>query len=189
MRRTLTSIPWVSLLCAGALLMGAVACSDDDDTSSADETSSTTTSAPEADGPTTLAHGEDIELVGGIDSGLGNQNLDIDAVEENGEVTGEFRITDQSGTQPPNVFTVECARTDPDDGIVILGGSATDEGLDWNGGFMMALTIKEGDPDSVSIGGNEAGEKSCIELLESIPDDYPESAFVDVEDGYDIETG
>ena len=64
MRRTLTSIPWVSLLCAGALLMGAVACSDDDDTSTADETSSTTTSAPEDDGPTTLAKGEDVELVG-----------------------------------------------------------------------------------------------------------------------------
>jgi hypothetical protein len=142
-----------------------------------------------ADGPTTLAKGEDIELVGGLESGLGNQNLDIDAVEENGEVTGEFRITDQSGTQPPNVFTVECARTDPDDGIVILGGSATDEGLDWNDGYVMALTIKEGDPDSVSIDGNEAGEKSCIELLDSIPDEYPESAFVDVEDGSDIETG
>ena len=62
MRRTLTTIPWVSVLCAGALLMGAVACSDDDDTSSADETSSTTTSAPEADGPTTIAHGETILL-------------------------------------------------------------------------------------------------------------------------------
>ena len=189
MRRTLTSIPWVSLLCAGALVMGAVACSDDDDTSSADEPSSTTTSAPEPDGPTTLAHGEDIELVGGIASGLGNQNLDIDAVEENGEVTGEFRITDQSGTQPPNVFTVECARTDPDDGIVILGGSATGSGLDWNEGFMMALTIREGDPDSVSIGGNDSGAKSCIEHLESIPDEYPDSEFVDVEDGSDIETG
>jgi hypothetical protein len=162
------------------LLLGA--CSDDDP--------STATAEPA--GPTTLAHGEDIELVGGIESGLGNQNLDIDAVEENGEVTGEFRITDQSGTQPPNVFTVECARTDPGDGIVILGGSATDEGLDWNEGFMMALTIKEGDPDSVSIGGNEAGEKSCNELLESIPEDPVtghESDFVDVEDGYDIETG
>ena len=30
MRRTLTSIPWVSMLCAGTLLMGAVACGDDD---------------------------------------------------------------------------------------------------------------------------------------------------------------
>ena len=48
MRRTLPS-----LLCAGALLLGAVACSDDDDTSSVDETSSTTTAAPE--GASTLS--------------------------------------------------------------------------------------------------------------------------------------
>jgi hypothetical protein len=142
------------------------------------------------DGPTTLAKGEDIELVGGASSGLGNQTLNIDAVEEDGEVTGEFRITDSSGTQPPNVFPVECANTDTD-GVVILGGSATDEGLDWNGGFMMALIIREGDPDSVTIYPNE-GAKSCNELLESIPEDPVtghESDFVDVEDGDDIETG
>ena len=48
MRRTLPS-----LLCAGALLLGAVSCSDDDDTSSADEPSSTTTAAPE--GASTLS--------------------------------------------------------------------------------------------------------------------------------------
>jgi hypothetical protein len=161
------------------LLLGA--CSDDDP--------STATAEPA--GPTTLAHGEDIELVGGIESGLGNQNLDIDAVEENGEVTGEFRVTDQSGTQPPNVFTVECARTDPEDDVVILGGSANDEGLDWNGGFMMALIIVEGDPDSVALYPNESAT-SCNELLDSIPEDPVtghESGFVDVEDGSDIETG
>jgi hypothetical protein len=164
------------------LLLGA--CGDDDDSSSA------ATDAA-ADGPTTLAKGEDIELVGGMESGLGNQNLDIDAVEENGEVTGEFRVTDQSGTQPPNVFTVECARTDPEDDVVILGGSANDEGLDWNGGFMMALIIVEGDPDSVALYPNESAT-SCNELLDSIPEDPVtghESGFVDVEDGSDIETG
>ena len=168
-----------SALTAILLLSG---CGDDDDSSS--------TATEAADGPTTLAKGEDIELVGGLDSGLGNQKLNIDAVEENGEVTGEFRVIDSSGTQPPNVFTVECAKTDSD-GIVILGGSATDEGLDWNGGFMMALTIREGDPDSVTIFPNNAAE-SCNELLESIPEDPVtghESDFVPVEDGSDIETG
>ena len=188
--------PTIGLLAIAACLLGAVALAAivaaDRQSVETTDPSNSPTQTTAATGPRTLAHGEDIELVGGIESGLGNQNLDIDAVEENGEVTGEFRITDQSGTQPPNVFTLECARTNPDDGIVMLGGSATDGGLDWPEGFMMAMTIIEGDPDRVSIGGDDSGEKSCIELLESIPDDpdeHPESGFVDVEDGSDIETG
>ena len=56
------------------------------------------------------------------DDDLGGQTLNIDAVEENGEVTGEFRITDD------RVHRVECADTDTD-GVVILGGEVT-KGLD-----------------------------------------------------------
>ena len=73
------------------------------------------TSAPEDDGPTTLAQGEDIELVG--EDGLGGQTLNIDAVEENGEVTGEFRVSEV-------VTRVDCADT-VTDGIVIVGGEVT----------------------------------------------------------------
>lgn len=180
MRRTLTSIPWVSLLCAGALLMGAVACSDDDDTSTADETSSTTTSAPEDDGPTTLAKGADIELVG--DNDLGGQTLNIDAVEENGEVTGEFRITN-------DVITIECADTDTD-GVVILGGEVTTS-ENFPAGELMFLTIREGDPDSVAIGNNADNAGSCTELVESIPDEEltDDRNFDLLEGGSDIETG
>ena len=92
-------------------------------------------------GPTTLAKGEDVELVGGSDSGLGAQTLNINAEEENGKATGEFRITD-------NVIRVDCADTDTD-GVVIVGGEAT-EGPDVAVGDLLALIIREGDPDSVA---------------------------------------
>lgn len=135
-----------------------------------------------ADGPTTLAKGEDVELVGDPGSGLGNETLNITAEEDNGEVTGEFRISD-------NVIRVDCADTDTDD-VVILGGEVTG-GPDFVLEDLLALIIKEGDPDSVSLVGNDVGAESCTELLESIPDELlaDESEFVPVEDGYDIETG
>ena len=189
MRRTLTTIPWVSLLCAGALLMGAVASSYDDD-SSTTTTESTTTEAA-VDGPTTLAQGEDIKLDGS--PGIGTQTLNIDAVEENGEVTGEF----QHGEV---VVRVDCADTDTD-GIVILGGEVTTGAPGFiEVGDRQGLSIKEGDPDSVSLHGPDAGAESCTEYLESIvtddptgrpgtPSAPPTSGFVPVADGYDIETG
>jgi hypothetical protein len=46
------------------------------------------------DGSTTLANGEDVELVGS--DGLGGQTLDISAEEEDGEVTGEVQFTDSA---------------------------------------------------------------------------------------------
>jgi hypothetical protein len=152
------------------------ACSSDDDDSSA-------TASEVADGPTPLAKGQDIELVGGLESGLGNQTLNIDAEEEDGEVTGEFRISE-------NVFTLACADTDTD-GVVILGGAATAGNEFVAEGGLHALIIKEGDPDAVSLYSNDVGAESCTALLESITDDKLANAndFVDVEDGYDIETG
>ena len=56
-----------------------------------------------------------MELVG--DTGLGGQTLNITAEEENGEVTGEFRVNDV-------VVRVDCADTETD-GVVILGGAVT----------------------------------------------------------------
>jgi hypothetical protein len=183
----------VATAASAILLLGA--CSGDDDSSTTTTESSTTTQAPVAS-PTTLAQGEDIELVGGPESGLGNQTLNIDANADNGEVTGEFRVTD-------NVIRVDCADTlrvlrrpppgDSVDGVIILGGEVT-EGPDFaiaGQKVLMALIIKEGDPDSVSLYANEGGADSCTELLESIPDDLlaNQSNFVEVEDGYEIETG
>ena len=65
------------------------------------ESSTTTTEAPD-DGPTTLARGDDVEI-GGF-GGLVGQTLNIDAVEQDGEVTGEFRVNNV-------VVTLQCADT------------------------------------------------------------------------------
>jgi energy-coupling factor transporter ATP-binding protein EcfA2 len=154
------------------------ACSENTDTST------TTAESPPAsgstvDGTTTVAKGEGVALVGA--SGLGNQTLSVSADELDGKVTGEFLISD-------NLIRIDCADTDLD-GIVILGGEAT-EGPDVTSGDLIALIIKEGDPDSVSLYGNDAAAKSCRQLIDSIPDGSldDDSNFVDVEDGYDIVT-
>ena len=164
---------------AASAIMLLSACGSDDNSSTTSSESSTTISAAAAEGPTTFAKGKDVELVG---DGLGNQTLNITAEEEDGEVTGEFRISD-------NVFTLESADTDTD-GVVILGGAATAHNKFVAEGGLHALIIKEGDPDEVSLYSNEVGAESCTALLESITDDKLANAndFVDVEDGYDIET-
>ncbi len=138
--------------------------------------------AAEAAGLTTLANGLNVELVGY--RGLAGQTLNINAEEVNGEVTGEFRVNDV-------VVRVDCANTDTD-GVVILGGAVTaDPGANVGVGELLALIIREGDPDSVSLYANDSGAKSCTELVKSIPDGLltDDGNFVDVEDGYDIETG
>jgi hypothetical protein len=161
------------------------------------EPSSTTTTVAVHNGPITLAHGADIELLGGPGSGLGDQTLNIDVKAEDGEVTGEFRVSD-------NVIRVDCVDTLYTEGfaslyedrVIILGGEVT-EGPDFavaGEDVLLALIIREGDddePDSVSLYSNEIRAESCTELLESISDDLIEddNNFVDVWDGYDIETG
>jgi hypothetical protein len=134
------------------------------------------------DGPTLIARGDDVEMVG--EAGIAEATLNLDAQEEDGEVTGEFRVGDY-------VHTVQCADTSTD-GLVILGGEVT---ASPDGeialGALDALIIREGDPDSVAIIGNESGEASCAALLESIPEDFldDDSNFHDVQNGSDIETG
>jgi hypothetical protein len=149
------------------------ACGGSDDASTTASTLPTTTS--EAPGPTSLAMGDDVELVG--NDGLGAQTLTIHAEEVNGKATGEFRVAD-------NVIRVDCADTDTDS-LVVLGGEVT-EGPDFPPGDLVALIIREGDPDSVSLYANDSGAASCAKLLKSIPDS--KGQFVDVEDGFDIET-
>ena len=134
-------------------------------------------------GPTTLAKGDDVELVGDVSSGgLGAQTLNINAQEENGKATGEFRVTE-------NVIRVDCADTHAD-GLVILGGEVT-EGPDFAAGDLVALIIREGDPDSVALRANDTRAATCAGLLKSIPDGLltNDNNFVDVADGYDIQTG
>lgn len=135
------------------------------------------------DGPTTLANGDDVELVG--EQGLAGQTLDISAEEADGEVTGELRFTDSGGKV---VADVECADTDTD-GVVILGGTVT-ESTDQAITGLVALFIREGDPDRVAVWLDAGENESCDELLENRHDVLDDdSEFVDVEEGDDIETG
>jgi hypothetical protein len=140
------------------------------------------------DGSTTLASGEDVELVG--DDDLGGQTLDISAEEEDGDVTGEVRFTDSDNADSSAVVTVECADTDTD-GVVILGGEVTSSSDSADTvGELVALFIREGDPDSVALWFDAGENRSCSELLANRHDVLDDdSAFVDVEAGSDIETG
>jgi hypothetical protein len=150
---------------AAVAVIALTACGDDDD------------------GPTTLAQGEDVELVG--DEDVGGQTLNISAEEEDGEVSGELRFTDPGGEV---VVAVECADTDTD-GVVILAGTVTESTDDEISG-LVALFIREGDPDSVAVWLDEGDNESCSDLLAGRHDVLEdESAFVEVEDGSDIETG
>lgn len=136
--------------------------------------------ATTAGGPRTLAEATDVLFVG--TEGLAGQTLNVSATEQDGRVTGEFRISS-------NAFQVECANTDTA-GFVILGGVATTS-LDVERGELMALIIKAGSPDAVALWPNTANASSCTELLASIPAGAltDESNFDVVEDGYDIITG
>lgn len=139
------------------------ACSDDDDS-------------------TTLASGKDVELVGTDD--LGGQTLNIDVTQDGDEVTGELRFTDSSGEV---VVAVECADTDTD-GIVILGGTVTESTGDALSG-LVALFIREGDPDRVAVWLDGGENPTCADLLANRHDVLDDdSAFFEVEDGSDIET-
>jgi hypothetical protein len=140
------------------------------------------------DDPTTLASGEDVELAG--DNDLGGQTLDINAEEEDGDVDGEVLFTDSDNADSSAVVTVECADTDTD-GVVILGGEITSSSDSSDTvGDLVALFIREGDPDSVALWFDEGENASCSELVENRHDVLDDdSAFVDVEAGSDIETG
>ena len=168
--------PWAIAGAATAILLLS-ACGDGGDSSTTAAGSSTSTSG--AAGATTIAKGEDVELVGGEHSGLGNQTLNINAEEVNGKATGDsgHRQRDQGRLRGHRHRRPRH-----------LGGKAT-RGPDFAAGDLVALIIREGDPDSVDLRGNDTGAATCTGLLKSIPDDLlnNESNFVAVEDGYDIE--
>ena len=154
------------------VLLGA--CSDDETTAS-------------DDGPTTLAEG-DVTFAGSTH--LGGQTMDITAVEQDGQVTGEARFS--FGT----ILDLQCADTDTD-GLVILGGEATaEEGDSATVGDRVAVIIREGDPDSallwyeLPLPEGEVAAGSCREFLDAIDhDQITDNSLVDIAEGDDIETG
>src|SRR5262245_43728419 len=135
------------------------------------------------DGSTTLANGEDVELDGPRTS-IGGQTLNVSAEEEDGEVTGELRLSGQDGDV---VVAVECADTDTD-GVVILGGTITEPPDDVDISGLVALFVKEGDPDSVAVWFDEGENPSCTDLLASRHDVLDDDSLF-AEAGSDIETG
>ena len=166
---------------AAAVILLLGACGDDDD-------SSTTTTEVADDGSTTLAKG-DVTFVGSTD--LGGQTMDITAVEQDGQVTGEARFS--FGL----LLDLQCADTDTD-GLVILGGEATaEEGDAAAVGDRVAVIIREGDPDGAvlryerPLPEGEVAAGSCQEFLDSISHDQltDEVDFAPVAEDDDIETG
>jgi hypothetical protein len=161
---------------AAVLLLGA--CGDDDD-----EAETTTT---EADGgPMTLARGQDVNFAGGP-PGLSDQTMEIDAVEEDGEVGGELRL-DPSGIE----VGFECADTETE-GRVIVGGKVTSsDDPDTAVESWLSVVIKVGEPDGVVLWFGAPGDyASCDELIDDSKTTFTdEIPFADVADGDDIETG
>ena len=130
------------------------------------------------DGPRLLARGN-VQFVG--EEGLGGNKMDINAAEEqDGKVTGGARFNEI-------VVAFECADTDTD-GVVILGGKVTTPSADdpQGVGELMAVIIREGDPDRVNVWFDSRASESCTDMLRTVPDDLP---FHLVEEGYDIKTG
>ena len=162
-----------AVACTAIAILLLSACGDGDD-------SPTTTSGAADDAPTTLAEGD---VVLRADARHDERTLSVSAVEEDGEVTGEFRMSD-------HVIRIECADTDTD-GVVILGGTVT-AGETVPPGDRLGLIIGEGgsNPDRVLLIGNDSGARSCTEMLEWTLENFPDKRIFDiVKDGYDIETG
>jgi len=180
------------------LLLGA--CSDDgataDDerpTTTLDDGTTTTLEEP----TTTLAKGATIVAKGDVRFAnsselLRGETMDITAVEQDGQVTGEARFSFKT------VLDLQCADTDTD-GLVILGGEVTAEvGDSAKVGDRVAVIIREGDPDGVllwyelPLPEGEVAAGSCQEFVDSLPDDPSTAAgepFADIAEGDDIETG
>ena len=183
----------VAMAATAILLLGA--CSEDEPTTSdegtttSDEGTATsdevTTTLPK--GATILAKG-DVRFASGI---LRGQTMDITAVEQDGDVTGDARFS--FGT----VLDLQCADTGTH-GLVILAGDVTAEHGDAAEiGDRVAVIIREGDPDGallwyeLPLPEGQVAAGSCEQFVDSLPDD-PSTAgepFSDVDDGDDIKTG
>jgi hypothetical protein len=126
--------------------------------------------------------------------GLGGQTMEIAAEVEGGEVTGEARFAlrplyESDPVGFPISVDFECADTQTDD--VVLGGTVTAQSDSANPsvGALMAVIIREGEPDSATVWWDDGMASSCQELLAAVPQPRPDDAFVEVIDGHDIETG
>jgi hypothetical protein len=111
--------------------------------------------------------------------------MDIEVVEEDGEVTGEMSF-DPHGS----VAAVKCADTDTD-GVVIFGAQLTTAPSDGDEevGFWIALAIREGEPDAATIWFSDEGTDSCQAVVDQLRAGGLERELMEkVEDGDDTTT-
>ena len=170
---------WLAVAAATVLLalVGALALLDDDQT--VDITPVTEAPVvPEPpsndDRPTTIAWGEDVGIGGFGGSGLAGQVLNIDVEEQNGEVTGEFRIANV-------VVTLQCMDTrtlsgsDFDRRDLILGGEVTanPDGL----ATLDAVQVTD-DPDGLATHAVNVAVGDRLALIIREDDDRPGSPRV-----------
>jgi hypothetical protein len=182
------AVPRASAVTA-VLLLGA--CSDDDSSTTTAEAGiqdTSTTSTEAADDSTPLATGEDVEII----ESTGRWRLNIDAQEQDGEVTGEVRLDNI-------VVSLQCADTDTIDGEIRLGGEVTvdpdGESLPLTDGYvtvgdLVAVIVREypAIADAVTFYASDSAG-SCTELVQSVPYNLDGGFFLNVEDSEDIETG
>lgn len=156
--------------------------------------------APPAASTATLAKG-DVEITGFGSSGLNGQTLSIDAEQQDGKATGEFRVGNV-------VVAIQCAGSTFDGRDLIVGGVVTENDgaprLDDTTvavGDLLALIIRhDGAPDGrtqrVTLYqpslwyGEQANEHtgSCIALVDSVPFNLDGGFFDDVDGDGNIET-
>ena len=117
---------------------------------------------------------------------LGVRTLNVSAEDEDGEVTGQIRLSDPDGDV---VVTVECSDTDTNGRRRRPRRHGHGKADDGTSG-LVALFIREGHPDSVAVWYDEGENPSCSDLLKNRHDVLDDaSLFVAVEAGSDIETG
>lgn len=127
-----------------------------------------------------LASGVEVGLVG--DQDLGGQTLNITVTRENDQVAGEVVFTDTGGEV---VTRIECADTTTSGTVVLAGPIIASTDDDMSG--LLALYIKDGNPDRVAVWLDEGDNDTCDDLLNNRRDVLDDdSLFVDVEPGSDI---
>jgi hypothetical protein len=142
---------------------------------------------PAPAGATTLAKG-DVEIIKSF-GGLNGQTLSIDAEQQDGVVTGEFRIGNIA-------VAIQCAGTTTEGKDLTLGGVVTerdDPARRVAVGDQLALIIRNeavpgGRTQRVTLHQTSV-TGSCNELIASVPYNLDGGFFEDVVGGIDIQTG
>lgn len=192
--RLLAVVAAASILLA---LIGALLLLDDPetvDTTPATDPPTVSEPPPNGDSPTILATADDVPVSGVME--LGGKTLSVHAVEQNGKITGEFRVNNL-------VVTLHCAVRNGV-GDLILGGNVTEDpdrqsfaldpraigfdAIDVRVGDLFALIIRDKGPvgDRVSVYADDSAG-SCTQLIDAAAQRPTDGGFFDYAGG-DIKT-